>query len=140
MAYVTQADLSNLIPAEFIVEALDDDGDGTADAGAWDGVAEEAGQEIDSYLEQRYALPLSEPYPARVIQAAKIFACEILYKRRGIHGDKNPFSARAERHRKALANIASGDAALKVGSEPVEPSISIITEPAGTVPRNRLNG
>lgn len=140
MSYVTQGDLVNLIPADFVTEALDDDGDGIADDGAWDGVADEVSQEIDSYLEQRFALPLTPPYPAVVSQAAKIFACELLFQRRGIHGDKNPWTARAGHQRTALGNIASGKATLKIGSEPVKPSISIISEDAGTVPRNRLNG
>lgn len=142
MPYVAQADLENLIPADFIVEALDDDADGSADTGAWDQVAAAAARQIDGYLEQRYALPLDTPYPNLVTEAAVVFAAEILYQRRGMHGDKNPFARRADRLRASLADVASGESPLTYATDAGKPSISIISENAGTVPAsgNKLNG
>ena len=143
MPYITQADLATLIPADFIIQALDDDSDRAADAGAWDAVEAEAAQAVDAYLEQRYTLPLATPVPSLVIQSAKIFACEILMQRRGLIGDKNPFTARANRLRTQLDEIASGERELTPSSGTAQaPSIATITEPAGTVPAsgNTLNG
>lgn len=139
MSYLTQADLATLIPPEFIVEALDDDGDGGADPGLWDAVATEVSEAVDGYLAQRYSLPLPLPLPPLVSQAAKIFACELLHQRRGLFGDKNPFHRRADDLREKLQAISSGESPLSAAATPAAPSISIISEPAGTVPRSRLN-
>lgn len=140
MPYVAQADLGTLIPPEQVIEALDDDGDGLADAGRWGEVAADASEAVDAYLERRYSLPLPEPVPAIVSQAARIFAAEILHQRRGLHGDKNPLTKRADDFRRRLDRIARGEDALSFTAEAGAPPISIVTEPAGTVPRSRLNG
>lgn len=139
MSYFTRAALEQLIPPAFVVEALDDDSDGVEDAGLWDEVVAGAENEVDSYLERRYALPLAT-VPAMVTEAAKIFACEILHQRRGQHGDKNPFTKRAAAHRETLEKIATGDITFGPKQAPAKSPVSIISEPAGTVPRGRLNG
>lgn len=141
MPYITQDDLSPEIPADFVTQALDDDADGVADDGVWDLVSAAVDRAIDSYLGRRYAVPITlDPLPAIIPQAAVIFACELLHQRRGQHGDKNPFTKRANGWRESLERIATGKESLSLSTAPVRPPISVISESAGTVPRGRLNG
>jgi phage gp36-like protein len=92
MAYVQLSDISGSIPADFLTQALDDNGDGQADPGVFDQVATDVGTDIDAYVGLRYQLPLGTPYPPVISSAAKVLACERLYKRRGTTDDKNPWS------------------------------------------------
>lgn len=141
MSYISQADLSAEIPADFVTQALDDDADGVPDAGVWELVAAAVDRSVDAYLGRRYAVPLTmSPLPAVVAQAALVFACELLHQRRGMSGEKNPYTKRADAWRKTLERIASGEESLTVTTAPTRPPVSIISESAGTVPRGTLNG
>ncbi len=140
MSYFTRDSVETEIPPAFVVEALDDDNDLHEDPGLWDQVETEANEAVDGYLSRRYATPLPAPVPKLAKEAGKIFACEILYRRRGMYGAKNPFHARAEAMRDLLEKVAAGEVGLGPGTGPARPPISIVTEPAGTVPRRRLNG
>lgn len=132
MPYVTQADLAEL-PDDFLIEALDDDNDGAADSGAWDLVAAQAGEAVDAYLGARYEVPLESPYPPLAKQAAKVFALEILYERRGQTGDKNPAKTRAEEYRRLLRDIAQGKVPLAPELNREKPSAAAITAAAQTM-------
>jgi phage gp36-like protein len=139
MSYFTRTALETIIPPAFLVEALDDDGDGVEDTGLYSALAAEAEAAVDEFLSRRYAVPM-DPAPAMVANAAKIFAAEMLHQRRGQYGDKNPFTARANAHRTTLEMIATGDITFGPATAPAKSPISIITEPAGTVPASRING
>lgn len=139
MSYVLRADIASRIPPAFIVEALDDDSDGIEDTGLWDQICATIDSEIDGFLSRRYTLPLSDP-PASLRSGASSLMCEALYQRRGIASDSNPHTAAAGRFRAWLQDIATGKSALQVSQSPARAPISIISEPAGTVPRRRLNG
>lgn len=139
-SYFTRAALETEIPPDFIIEALDDDNDTNEDAGLWELVVDEACGAVDAYLSRRFTTPLTGSIPRIVTEAAKIFAGEILYNRRGVRGSENPFTRRAESMRDLLEKIASGEVGLGPGQSNARPPISIISERAGTVPRGRLNG
>ena len=139
MPYVLRADIEAKIPPAQITEALDDDNDGIEDEGLWDKVAAGVDNEIDGFLSQRYALPLATA-PAFLRSGACALACETLFQRRGIPAEQNPFTGAAGKFRTKLEAIATGKSLLEIGTPPAKPPISIITEPAGTVPRHRLNG
>ena len=134
MPYLVQSDLHALVPAAFVVEALDDDRDGLADTGAWDAVQAVASEAVDSRLGGRYPVPFTTPLPALVVEAARIFACEALYLRRGRSGDENPFTRRANDLRAKLDAIGQGEQPLTPGATRARPPISIIQTPARTTP------
>lgn len=110
MPYTTQSEIETKIPATHLVDALDDDGDGTADEGVLTAIIESAGNAVDAYLAGLYAVPFATvPAPAR--EAAFVFACETIYDRRQIL-DKNPFKDRADFWRKRLEAIGKGEIPL----------------------------
>lgn len=130
MPYVTQSDLESRVPAAFITQALDDNGDGEADAGLWDKVAAAVDAQINGRLEGRYAVPLAAPLPSVVTEAALVLAAEALYLRRGLSGDQNPWAKQAEAVRERLERIGTGKAELTYQSTPAKPGGSVIGEPS----------
>jgi phage gp36-like protein len=140
--YSTRADLEAIIPPQFIVQALDDNGDGTEDDGLFAIIAASADAQIDGYLSGRYATPFS-PVPPLVRECAKVFIAESLYQRRGYNSEANPYTARANQLRKQLESIGNGNGSLggvsESGSSP-RPPISIVTEPSRTTPTFTING
>lgn len=130
--YVLIADLAGLIPASFIVQALDDNEDGESDAAAWAAVLAQVHQAIDGTLGMRFPVPFAAPLPAKVSEAAGIFACELLYMRRGKSGEQNPWTARADAMRRTLERIAEGKLPLTPETQRATPPISIVAEPAKT--------
>lgn len=114
MSYVTQNQIETAIPAQHLVDALDDDRDQVADAGKLDEVIAAASQQVDSYLESRYTVPFTT-VPKKVAEAAFTFTCELLYQRRGLFGDDNPWFKRAEAWRELLKKIGEGEGQITAG-------------------------
>jgi hypothetical protein len=147
MAYVQLSDLAGSIPADFLTQALDDDGDGVADTGVFDGIASDVGNTIDGYVGLRYSLPLvpdftlypnTYGYPPVVTSAARVLSLDQLYKRRGTTDDKNPWSAQAGQIRTLLKAISLGQSPLAPELNRKDPSASIVTQPMRTG-RGRTN-
>ena len=93
MSYVALSDLSGLIPDKYLTDALDDNGDGTT--AAWDAVAAAASAAVEGILSTRFATPFLDPAPPIVTEATKIFAAEMIYRRRSVANEqrkrrKNP--------------------------------------------------
>lgn len=114
-------DLSGEIPLASIEQALDDNGDGAADEEAWTSVQTSAQDRINDafggYVPVRYARAAE--------YARKIFLCEILFRRRGLSGDRNPFSSqatKAEDRLRALANGTDSPEGSGGGTEISEPA------------------
>ncbi|MDA3873225.1 MAG: DUF1320 family protein [Kiritimatiellae bacterium] len=128
--YTTEAQLTPLLPPQFLVEALDDDRDGAADANLLDAIIDAAGVEIDAALGQRYPVPFSAPFPALVSHSAKVLVLNTLYMRRGVSEKNNPWHAQAEAVRKHLKAVGKGDAPLTPETKKTRPPVSIITEPS----------
>jgi phage gp36-like protein len=129
LPYVLQSDIAGDIPAPFLIEALDDDGDGLADDGVWDAVAASVATEIDGVLGQRFPVPFVT-VPAVVKAAAQILALSKLYTRRGFSGDKNPWDEQAEAVRTKLNAIADGDQPLQPGAKRPASGVIAVTEPS----------
>ncbi len=132
MPYTTQAEIEASIPPQFLRQALDDDGDGSADPGLLDQIILNASSEVDAFLGQRYSTPFTSPFPAVVATAARIIVLESLYLRRGMSGDANPWEARAKQIRVRLSRIGKGDEPLTPDHEREKPSVSFISEDART--------
>jgi phage gp36-like protein len=128
MSYILITDLDGKVPAQLLLQALDDNGDGLADDGVWDKIVVDVESAINSRLEGNYAIPLAEPLPAIVSEAAKILAAEAVYQRRGLSGDQNPWVKQADAMRKRLEDIGSGDKPLKPDTAPQGPSGVVINE------------
>ncbi len=127
--YCDLSDIQAIIPPDFLTQALDDDGDGIADAGAL--VIAGACREVDAILGVRYTVPL-DPVPPVATHAAVTLAAEACYLRRGAAGDKNPYHAAAAAVRQQLRDIAAGALPLDPSIGRARPSASIITETSRT--------
>ena len=115
--YLTMTHVTGNVPEKILIEALDEDGDGAADAAAWARVARDVKAEIDTALEQSCAVPFENPLPALVVEAAHLIAVEKIYalsaKRRGDRpAAVNPFAARTANMRAMLKQIGLGNAQL----------------------------
>lgn len=104
MPYISYPQIYAWIPKPKVEDALDDDGDGVADPGSLDQIIANACQEVDGYLQGRYAVPFSSVIPSVVQAAAIAFACEAIAARREAIGEKNPFAAKALLYRGTAAN------------------------------------
>lgn len=133
MAYHTRQSIAADVPAEFLLEALDDDRDGVEDAGLYDQIAANASEAVDAYIGARYPTPWSGTVPALLSRASRVFCLETLYTRRGYSEDTdppNPWHGLAEGLRARLGRIADGTEPLIVDES--GPSIDVVSEPART--------
>jgi phage gp36-like protein len=127
MAYISQPDLENVIPPPHFRAFLDDTRDGQADAGLLERIMDAASNEVDAYIAPVHSVPLTSA-SATAKAAAVAFACEMLYTRRMISGDNNPWTARADSWREKLGRIGSGDLPLDVGVEASASFVAAVTD------------
>lgn len=130
VAYFTLQALEALIPPADLTKALDDDADGIADAFAI--VEAQASGAVDALLSGRFGVPFTGDVPTIVSQAAKIFAAELCYKRRGVSDEANPWFNAADAMRKQLTKIGLGEAPLTPTVKATNPAGTVIKEPAST--------
>lgn len=136
--YTTLDQIKAKLPHDFVVEALDDDGDGELDEAVLTLVLEDAATQVDARLGQRYAVPFdTADLPAIVTSASLTFVLETLYLRRG-HGteEKNPFLAAANQTRKKLEEIGMGKGQLTPEAQRPKKSVAVFTEPSKTTSAN----
>ena len=116
------SDLLGEIPHDLLTQALDDNGDGTIDAAAWDAVQAAA--------EERLRAAFGGDVPLRhaltATHARKLFILVILYNRRGFTGEANPYTNAANRAEKRLEEIAAGE--VEFSEDAVDPIF--VGEPA----------
>jgi phage gp36-like protein len=127
MPYTTQAEIEAKIPAAVLNDALDDDGDGTADTGVLDQVIALADGEVDGYLCGLFTVPFATP-PAKVKAASFAFACEGIYQRRSIPEDKNPFAKLAAWWRNHLQEVGAGKLPFDAATDMAFTPGAVITE------------
>lgn len=130
MAYVTRAQITAKLPPQFLLQALDDNGDGTEDADLFDAVVSGADAEVDGILGQRFSVPFTGTVPPIVGQASLIFVLDTLYLRRGYgtEANPNPVAGRAKDMRTKLQRIALGEEPLAPEASRSRPSVTVITE------------
>jgi phage gp36-like protein len=131
MAYTTRDKIEAVIPGPLLIEALDDDRDGQEDDGAFDALVATASMAVDGYLAGRYTVPFPDPAPSIVQLAAFIFVCEIVYDRRELNGDKNPFGKRASDMRDLLKKIANQDMPLDAAQTSAFTRGAVVTDDVG---------
>ena len=78
------------------------------------------------------SVPFVNPIPNVVLDCARVFAAELLYKRRGTADKENPWASQAKTLRDKLAAIVKGDEPLTPEIQRANPSVSVVTEPAKT--------
>lgn len=117
MAYVTRAQVEAKIPAQLLLEALEDDGDGLEDAGLFDELVDLASQEADGLVSTIYPVPFADPAPAAIRTAAFVFTCEAVYQRRGIDADSNPWTKQANWWRNRLGKVGEGEMPIDAAEE-----------------------
>ena len=127
--YVTQAQLETEIPAPHLADAVDDDAAGGADTDKLDAILQKASDAVDSFLAGLYPTPFADPAPAACREAAFMFAGELIYARRGVSTDENPFTKRANDWRKTLTLIGRGDLPLDANIPKAFTPGAAITEP-----------
>lgn len=130
MHYVELSQIEGRLPREYLVEALDDDKDGVIDETAWELVQSDVGAAIDGPLSARFGVPFAAPLPPMVTLAARVFALEQLYARRGTPAEQNPWNKQADRIRDTLAQIGAGKLSLEAGAQEAESTVGAITEPS----------
>lgn len=135
--YVLMSEMNGLIPAAFLVQALDDNSDGAADAAAWTDVLRQVHRAIDGPLGSKFAVPFNNPLPPIVLEAAPIFAAELLYKRRGTADDANPWVGQANKLREKINKIAAGELPLTPDIKKANASIAVVSETSKLSRRGR---
>lgn len=107
--YFTLAEMIGRIPVSDRDAALDDDGDGEADAAVITAVIEAACDEVDTfYAIRQVPLPVDTAANPLAKQAAIWLATEILYTRRGEPAERNPHHKTVEAMRAMLRRVAEG--------------------------------
>ena len=131
--YVTRAQIVTQIPAPLLADALDDNRDGTEDAGLFDNLVAQCSTDVDAFLAGVYNTPFTTFIPAQVNSAAFAFVCEAIYSRRPVDG-KNPWAASAQKWRDRLEKI--GTRQLPLDSRlPVD-----VVAAAGCAPKIAMRG
>lgn len=117
MAYCAQADIEEQLSQAELIQLTDDTGTGSVDATAVARAIADADDEINSYLQERYTVPLA-PVPGLVRKLSVDLAIYNLYSRRDIGMPVR--TQRYEADVKLLKSLAKGEASLGVEPPPAE--------------------
>ncbi len=130
MAYATQQDVIDRYGEEELLTASDRDNDGNIDTVAVSRALDDASAEIDSYLVERYTLPLAAPVPARLVEICGAIAVYKLSNASGPNTEEKRL--RYEDALKWLSKVALGEVGLgDAGAEGSAdtPSVSMTAQP-----------
>ena len=110
---MTIDDLVGEMPEAMIVEALDDDRDGFADEKAFSAALASANARADAIF--------GGAVPARYVQAAdyavRVFLLDLIHRRHGDSGDRNPWATLADEQVARLKALASGTESIDTTSD-----------------------
>ena len=104
MAYCTATQIKAMLSESIYNRGLKDGETGDADS-MFAQVVDLASDDVDSILEAGFTVPLASPYPKVVQRAARLFACDIICKRRGVPDADNPCAEQAKDVRDVLQDI-----------------------------------
>jgi phage gp36-like protein len=117
MAYITQSDIEEQLAESELIQLTDDAGAGQVDTVVVARAIADADDEINSYLQERYTVPLSTT-PGLVRKLSVDLAIYNLFSRRDLE-----VPVRTQRYENAvrlLRALARGEASLGVEAPPVE--------------------
>jgi phage gp36-like protein len=120
MGYCTQTDIANMIPEAVLIRLTDDDNAGVIDTGRLAESIDTAGDEIDTYIGGRYALPVTGTVPPILTKLCADIAIYNLYSR---IKESIP-ELRAERYKAAvrlLEKISKGEISIGLQPPPAAP-------------------
>jgi hypothetical protein len=116
MAYISQSDLTNYIDAVNLSGMLDDYALGpdntTFSSTILGNILQLSSDKTDALVSSIYSTPFQTPVPVKIRTASAIFACEMLYQRRLVSPEQNPFTEQANYWRKTLMLVNSGELSL----------------------------
>ena len=121
MTRLTIDDLTGDMPEQKLIEALDDDQDGFADEKAFDAAIASA----NARAEAIFGGAVPAQYSSSADYAVRVFLLDILYRRRGVADDSNPWAKLADEQEARLRALASGTEAIDATTDGV-----IISKPA----------
>lgn len=136
MAYSTQSDIQEEVTESVLIELTDDERLGVINAARVTKAITAADKEIDSYLAQRYPVPMTTGLDLLKDCSANL-ALERLYLRRtgSLPSDRKDRIAAV---RKLLADIAAGRASLGVTPAPTEEGGGTFSAGERKFTRNKL--
>ena len=129
MSYVTPEQLKVAIPPTFLADAMAD-GD---DAPSLADLIAIVDNDVNGLLSPGVTLPLV-PVPQMVSNAALVLACDLIYRRRGIGDEANPWNQRTKDARELLDSIGKGERQLTRAA----PTSSFIPASFDTSPVSRF--
>lgn len=115
MAYITQAEIEEQLPAEQLIQLTDDDGDGVADASVVADLIADAEAEVNGYLQTRYTLPLATVPQLIKKYTANIAVYNAFGRRQRV---SEAVTKRYDDTVKALDKIAKGQITLGIEDPP----------------------
>ena len=121
MTRLTIDDLTGDMPEQMIIAALDDDRDGFADEKAFGAALASA----NARAEAIFGGAVPAQYSSSADYAVRVFLLDILYRRRGVADDSNPWAKLADEQEARLRALASGTEAIDATTDGV-----IISKPA----------
>lgn len=121
MTRLTIDDLTGDMPEQKLIEALDDDQDGFADEKAFAAALASA----NARAEAVFGGAVPAQYSSSADYAVRAFLLDILYRRRGVADDSNPWAKLADEQEARLRALASGTEAIDATTDGV-----IISKPA----------
>ena len=113
MTKLTIDDLVGDMPERMIVEALDDDGDGFADAAAFNAALASA----NARAEAIFGGEVPERYARTADYAVRVFLLDLIHRRHGDADDKNPWASIAVEQAQRLQALASGTESIDATSD-----------------------
>lgn len=108
MTRLTIDDLTGDMPEQKIIEALDDDQDGFADEKAFGAALASA----NARAEAIFGGAVPPQYATAADYAVRTFLLDILYRRRGVADESNPWAKLADEQEARLRALASGTEAI----------------------------
>lgn len=130
MAYITQADLENVLGAQVVRALYDEDNSGDADAGPIAALIRAASAKVNSFVRRLYALPLPEPAPDIIWSLTLDVACAMAKERHPevVRVDGAALMKRADAD---LALLRDGKIELDIPKLPKALNEQAILRPAG---------
>lgn len=114
--YIQSSDLLNYLDQQNLAAAMDDFSmgpNGPLQTSVLNGILQGASDKSDSFVCSIYQTPFSTP-PAKIKQAAIVFACFMVMSRRLTPSESNPFKTQNEYWEKTLISIGNGELPLDV--------------------------